>query len=107
MAKGSTAEIRRARQAEPLPSVEERTVTQPECRHHWIIESPHGAVSSGVCKLCGTTREFLNTPGDNYWENDEKVSDLSRWGRRSTPTTVSGDDGEMGMAPRRQPAITL
>lgn len=32
------------------------------CRHHWIIETPDGPRSRGVCKYCGATKEF-----DNYW----------------------------------------
>jgi hypothetical protein len=30
------------------------------CRHHWIIETPNGPVSKGVCKLCGEERDFEN-----------------------------------------------
>ena len=25
---------------------------EPECRHHWRIDSPNGATSMGTCKLC-------------------------------------------------------
>ncbi len=31
------------------------------CTHHWVIDSPNGPVSRGVCKLCGQAREFANT----------------------------------------------
>ncbi len=31
-----------------------------ECRHHWIIESPTGPVSRGICRLCDAIREFKN-----------------------------------------------
>ena len=30
------------------------------CRHHWIVETPNGPVSKGVCKLCGEKRDFEN-----------------------------------------------
>jgi len=30
------------------------------CRHHWLIEPPNGPTSTGVCKICGATREFDN-----------------------------------------------
>ncbi|MFQ6020051.1 MAG: hypothetical protein ACE5KW_04770 [Dehalococcoidia bacterium] len=106
MAKGSTAEMRRPPQAESLPRPGAETAVAPECRHHWVIESPHGATSSGVCKRCGTVREFRNAAGDGYWE-DDSVSDLGRWGRRSTPTRVSDDDDEVATAPRKQPALAL
>ena len=32
------------------------------CVHHWLIGPPVGETSSGVCKLCGETRQFLTTP---------------------------------------------
>ena len=32
----------------------------PICAHHWQIETPAGESSLGRCKLCGTTRSFLN-----------------------------------------------
>ena len=30
------------------------------CKHHWMIETPHGATSNGTCKNCGDEREFVN-----------------------------------------------
>jgi hypothetical protein len=52
-----------------------------QCRHHWLIESPHGPTSMGNCKLCGAQREFHNSAGDRLWE-DEPLSELvyERWG---------------------------
>jgi hypothetical protein len=56
------------------------------CRHHWLIESPHGATSLGVCKLCGAEKEFRNSVYARLWE-DEPLSELSegRWGRLQDP----------------------
>ena len=31
------------------------------CTHHWLIESPHGPLSEGVCQRCGAKREFNNS----------------------------------------------
>ncbi|MDD5127892.1 MAG: hypothetical protein PHR43_07365 [Dehalococcoidales bacterium] len=31
-----------------------------DCRHYWLIESPSGSRSHGVCKLCNAEREFDN-----------------------------------------------
>ena len=55
---------------------------EAQCRHHWLIESPHGATSMGVCKLCGAQKEFHNSAYSRLWE-DEPLSELSygRWGR--------------------------
>jgi len=30
------------------------------CKHHWRIASPSGETSTGVCKICGASREFQN-----------------------------------------------
>lgn len=93
--------IREERAATP----EEGVASEPQCRHHWLIESPHGATSQGVCKLCGAIREFRNAL-DAYWE-DDSVSDLGRWGRRSTPVRVTSDEDEMVAASGGEPALTV
>jgi hypothetical protein len=49
---------------------------ETQCRHHWLIESPHGATSLGMCKLCGAQKEFRNSHRDMLWE-DEPLSELS------------------------------
>ena len=41
-------------------SLTESSTTEPVCRHHWLIEPPNGPTSTGVCKLCGSTKEFDN-----------------------------------------------
>jgi hypothetical protein len=46
----------------------------PTCRHHWVIESPHGATSLGRCKLCDEVREFRNSSSDTLWEGDPMSS---------------------------------
>jgi hypothetical protein len=30
------------------------------CKHHWRIARPSGGTSTGVCRRCGASREFLN-----------------------------------------------
>lgn len=39
-----------------------------QCCHHWIIKSTSGSVSRGVCRKCGSVREFSNTPVTSEWE---------------------------------------
>ena len=34
--------------------------TECECHHRWVIESPYGSTSKGVCQQCGAEREFAN-----------------------------------------------
>ncbi len=38
----------------------EQTGRQDDCKHHWRIASPSGETSTGVCKICGASREFQN-----------------------------------------------
>ena len=45
-------------------------VEGPQCRHHWLIESPHGATSWGMCKHCGERREFSNSASDGLWDGE-------------------------------------
>ena len=56
-------------------------VDEAECRHYWIIESPGGPISKGVCRLCGAVSEFRNyvvrvSPMDRVCRSS-KLRDLS------------------------------
>lgn len=53
------------------------------CAHHWVLESPNGAVSRGRCRACGAIKEFRNATTDFVWEEERKsaVSDWSSRGR--------------------------
>jgi hypothetical protein len=42
----------------------------PVCRHHWVIETPNGAVSQGRCKRCGVGREFRNSSEEAQWDRE-------------------------------------
>jgi hypothetical protein len=71
------------------PLVEEKVFQEgaegePVCRHHWVIESPHGATSHGICKICGEERDFQNSASDTLWEGDPMRS-ISRMGGGSRP----------------------
>ncbi len=77
------------------------------CRHHWIIETPQGALSSGRCKRCGEEREFRNSANDYIWDGDSSSSGYGRLGGvRSTPTPVEGDEMTAGSG-REEVALTL
>ena len=43
-----------------IDAVAERPASTDTCRHHWIIETPSGPFSKGVCKLCGEEKDFEN-----------------------------------------------
>jgi hypothetical protein len=51
---------RRPNMERSLDAVAERPETISTCRHHWIIETPSGPFSKGVCKLCGEEKTFEN-----------------------------------------------
>ncbi len=57
---------------------------EPTCRHHWVIETPHGATSFGRCKVCDEVREFRNSAGDSLWEGDPMRS-IGKMGGGSRP----------------------
>jgi len=47
-----------------------------KCPHYWIIESPKGPTSKGVCKFCGEEREFDSFGPDSWsqWEHGTSTS---------------------------------
>ena len=82
--------------AEAVALHEQRRSTARRCRHHWIIETPHGVTSRGHCKRCGATKRFPNAAEDARWE---PAAGLGRWSsRRGTtrPTEIKrpGSDKE-------------
>jgi hypothetical protein len=38
-----------------------------DCCHHWVIESPDGPTSSGICRDCGEMRDFKNSIQVTSW----------------------------------------
>ena len=58
----------------------------PTCRHQWIIDSPNGPSSNGVCRLCGEEKEFQNYIEGSAWGYDMSVEQM---GRGSGVPTVS------------------
>ena len=57
-----------------------------ECQHRWIIDSPNGPSSNGVCLQCGEEKQFLNYIEGSAWGYDMSVDQL---GRGSGVPTVS------------------
>ncbi len=77
----------------------------PTCQHHWIIETPRGAISKGLCKRCGSEREFRNSANDYVWEDDSSHSYNNRTGIRPTPKAADYD--EVATAPRSDNAARI
>ncbi len=40
------------------------------CVHYWVIETPSGPTSTGVCKYCGVEKEFKNYVVYSPWEDE-------------------------------------
>jgi len=62
-------------------------MTTTQCAHHWIIETPDGPISKGVCRHCGEERKFNNSTeflGTN-WNSDPAIS------RSLKPVEAEGD----------------
>ena len=62
----------------PIIGIVKKEETQT-CVHHWIIESPDGPVSKGLCQKCGEEKEFQNYFPYSKWESeqrDKKRADL-------------------------------
>ncbi len=46
-------------------------IQDKQCSHHWIIETPNGPISMGICKLCGAKKEFMNSPEIYFWPKEK------------------------------------
>lgn len=63
------------------PNVElKELISLPTCSHHWIIETPDGPTSKGICKLCREEREFSNqlrpnNPMSSGWSNQKEANE--------------------------------
>jgi hypothetical protein len=58
------------------------------CAHRWVIESPNGETSHGVCRVCGAEKDFPNAAEDGLWERNVPQS---RWtGRTEYKPSDSG-----------------
>ena len=47
------------------------------CMHHWVIEMPSGPFSTGVCRVCGSEKEFQNYLENSSWGTDVSLEQLA------------------------------
>lgn len=59
-----------------------------QCRHHWVIETPNGATSLGICKRCGRRRRYPNAAYDAVREKGG--ARLGRWSKGRTGPHQAG-----------------
>jgi hypothetical protein len=57
----------------PTPT-ESESSAEGQCVHHWVIDTPAGSTSTGVCRICGEHRVFSNYVSDFIWEGDSADS---------------------------------
>ncbi len=56
-----------------------RLLAIASCVHRWKLESPIGAVTHGLCSICGTPRDFFETEHEGgYWRRTPRVRANSR-----------------------------
>ena len=57
------------------PEVKAQAMAEADHFHRWRIDEPNGPVSVGVCKTCGTIKEFKNWLSDmDFITNEEHRS---------------------------------
>ena len=81
-----------------VESTDERTLAEiteeSMCPHHWIIDSPAGPSSRGVCRLCGEERDFQNYPDHSYGHEELTWDRLLTLNQRTATTVISSDGGQ-------------
>lgn len=65
------------------------------CQHRWVIETPHGKTSRGLCRRCGSTKRFPNAQEDIIARQGK--AGLGRWSGqndavRPKQITLAGSD---------------
>ena len=76
----------------------QRRAAVRHCQHRWVIETPHGATSRGLCKRCGTAKRFPNAPEDIL--SGKGKAGMGRWSARNGPArpkeiTLSNSNDEL------------
>ena len=61
----------------PGSSAGEDILDSPTCRHQWLIETPDGPSSKGVCRICGEQGEFQNYIEGSAWGYEISLEQLS------------------------------
>lgn len=56
----------------------------PTCSHQWVIDSPAGPTSRGVCRLCDEERQFQNYIEGSSWGYDVPLDQLAGGSRFPT-----------------------
>ncbi|MBA7611276.1 hypothetical protein ES703_18496 [subsurface metagenome] len=68
-----------------IRTVPEESTSKGKCCHYWIVESPDGPTSRGVCKFCGAEKEFDNYGPDSWSQWDRDTSTSAEFSRPGLP----------------------
>ncbi len=68
--------------SEGVATQERRKRATKNCQHRWVIETPHGATSRGLCRRCGATKRFPNAPEQPIWGFAGGNRQTGRWANR-------------------------
>ena len=73
------------------------------CIHYWMVEPPNGPVSKGICKLCGTEKEYYNSPAwmredgnQSPWHTENKGTWADKLRREGLATRLAIADEKSG-----------
>ena len=76
----SVAKNKQAETEELVPSSTDMPEA-PNCPHQWIIDSPSGPTSLGICSICKEERQFQNYIEGSSWGYDVSIDQLVGEGR--------------------------
>ncbi|MGA2286720.1 MAG: hypothetical protein ABSG55_10695 [Dehalococcoidia bacterium] len=97
------ATVTRDRFRHPEPAIKEPVQIiggDPDCVHHWLIDSPAGAISAASCKICGARRVFSNYVSDFIYEGDSADAlPQAGWKKPVTELVKPDSDGGGESAP--------
>lgn len=74
-------------------AVEPEVLDAPTCRHQWMIDSPAGPSSRGVCHLCGEERHFQNYIEGSSWGYDRSLDQTAGGSRIPASGTTRKESG--------------
>lgn len=71
-----------------------KTQGAKNCVHHWVIDSPSGRESIGVCRHCSTERSFQNSNEQVMWEQSNTIRNTNTLRvKRPAATGLSDEAG--------------
>ena len=62
------------------------------CCHYWIIETPEGATSKGVCQFCGAEKEFDSFGPDSWSQWDRDTSTHAKFSGSGLPDAAPASE---------------